>query len=125
MFRWSKPMLTRLLAAMRATSRSVLGTIVALALLGASIPLTPANAGGIGVTSCVRSLFDFSCVERWVEGKSDRSTPGFRDPRDEAESAERERLWTARCHPVIRQDRYGVPRYHYSAPGCEYGRFQD
>jgi hypothetical protein len=123
-FRWREPMLNRLLA-MPASWRPILGPIMVLALLGASGPLTPADAGGIGVTSCVGSFYDFSCVERWSEEKDDRSTPRFRDPEDAAKSAERERLWTARCRPVLKQDRYGVERYHYAAPGCEYGRFQD
>jgi hypothetical protein len=26
-----------------------------------------------------------------------------------------------RCRPSVRQDRYGVPRYHYAARGCEFG----
>jgi hypothetical protein len=39
-------------------------------------------------------------------------------------AAERDRRWVKRCDPVVRQDRYGMPRYSYSssAPGCEYGR---
>ena len=41
-----------------------------------------------------------------------------------AESAERIRLWQARCRPVVRQDQYGVRRYHYAAPGCEYGKYE-
>jgi hypothetical protein len=40
------------------------------------------------------------------------------------ETATRERLWQARCRPVIRQDQYGVRRYHYAAPGCEYGKYE-
>jgi len=45
-------------------------------------------------------------------------------PRAEAENREaenHERLWRARCHPVVKPDRYGVNRYVYAAPGCEYG----
>jgi hypothetical protein len=29
--------------------------------------------------------------------------------------------WEERCRPTIAQDRYGVPRYQYAAPGCEFG----
>lgn len=43
---------------------------------------------------------------------------------EDREAAEHERLWRARCHPVIRQDRYGVNRYVYAASGCEYGRYE-
>jgi hypothetical protein len=35
---------------------------------------------------------------------------------------ERERLWRARCRPVVTQDREGVSRYAYSAPGCDSGK---
>jgi len=34
----------------------------------------------------------------------------------------RDSRWVARCRPQIRQDRYGMPRYIYAAPDCEYGR---
>jgi hypothetical protein len=112
-------MLTRMFSNLR----PILRGIVALALLGSSVPLGPANASGIDVTNCVRSFFDFSCVERW-DWTGDPSTPR-RDPQEEAESAERERQWVARCRPVVKQDQYGVGRYHYAAPGCEFGRFQD
>jgi hypothetical protein len=44
--------------------------------------------------------------------------------REVTEAADRDRLWQARCRPVIRQDQYGVRRYHYSAPGCEYGKYE-
>jgi hypothetical protein len=45
-------------------------------------------------------------------------------PEDEAEKERamaRDRRWMERCRPIIAQDRYGVPRYHYAAPGCEFG----
>jgi hypothetical protein len=48
-------------------------------------------------------------------------------PRSEAEARDidaHERLWRARCRPVARQDRYGVNRYVYAAPGCEYGKYE-
>ena len=48
-------------------------------------------------------------------------------PRAEAEAREaenHERLWRARCRPAIKQDRYGVNRYVYAAPGCEFGKYE-
>jgi hypothetical protein len=48
-------------------------------------------------------------------------------PASEAEAREVERtvrLWRAHCHPAIRQDRYGVSRYVYAAPGCEFGKYE-
>ncbi len=41
---------------------------------------------------------------------------------DELAAAEaRDRRWVERCSPVIRQDRFGMPRYSYIAAGCEFG----
>lgn len=100
------------------------GSIVALVLLATSVPFEPVNADGIDVTSCVGSFGSFSCVERWGPA----GDPLVRLPpalQQDAESAERERKWAARCHPVVKQDQYGVVRYRYAAPGCEFGRFQD
>jgi len=49
------------------------------------------------------------------------------EPRgEELEAAlERDREWLARCKPVIRRDAYGVGKYYYAAPGCEFGRLTD
>ena len=35
---------------------------------------------------------------------------------------EQERLWQARCRPTVQQDMFGINRYAYAAPGCEYGK---
>jgi hypothetical protein len=43
---------------------------------------------------------------------------------EQREAAEHERLWRARCHPAVKQDRYGVSRYVYAAPGCDYGKYE-
>ena len=40
---------------------------------------------------------------------------------EKARLATRDHKWLARCRPVIERDRYGVARYHYAAPGCEFG----
>jgi hypothetical protein len=50
--------------------------------------------------------------------------PPPKTEKEVAEAAERDRLWVARCRPTIRQDQYGVRRYHYAAPGCEYGKYE-
>jgi hypothetical protein len=41
---------------------------------------------------------------------------------DVAGAEARDRRWVERCSPLIRQDHFGMPRYSYSAPGCEFGR---
>jgi len=77
------------------------------------------------VSGCVGTRYSITCVRRW----GDYSDPYVRvlHPQTEAEkalSATRDRKWQARCHPAVFQDRYGVPRYEYGAPGCEFGVFE-
>jgi hypothetical protein len=91
-----------------------------LLALGAAAP--PALAGGVDTLSCGGSWSFFSCVRRLNDRPAEPVAP---DPREQAEAAERERRWLARCRPALRQDRYGVGRYVYAAPGCEYGRTED
>ena len=75
-------------------------------------------------TSCVGSWGLGSCVTHWYKTWDD-DRPRQKTEQEIAESAERDRKWVARCRPVLRQDRYGVDRYEYAAPGCDYGRTQD
>jgi hypothetical protein len=95
-----------------------IGTVAALFALNAS----SAHADGMAVGGCVGSRFSITCVTRWGA----YSDPYIRlvRPQTEAEktlSADRDRKWQARCHPAVFQDHYGVPRYEYAAPGCEFG----
>lgn len=109
-------------------------TLAAIALLHAS----PVQAGSVFSTSCSGG-FGYSygggsgsaygngrCVE--IEGVLRNpyviDVPPPRTEKEIADAAERQRLWEARCRPVIRQDHYGVRRYHYAAPGCEYGKYE-
>lgn len=65
-----------------------------------------------------------------VEVRRDLTNPyviAVPPPVSEAQAHEidkEEHLWRARCHPAIKQDRYGVNRYVYAAPGCEYGKYE-
>jgi hypothetical protein len=98
---------------------------VAVAMLFAP---APAQAGDRWSSNCVRSRGVFSCVEQWGAGGSIIKVievPGPRDDQEAAASAERDRLWLARCRPVSRVDDYGIRRLRYAAPGCEFGRYQD
>ena len=87
----------------------------------------PAHAEGNGteIGGCVGSWDTFNCVWRWG-ANSDPYVRQVPQPASDAEkgiSTERERRWEQRCHPQIALDRFGVPRYLYSAPGCEYGAY--
>jgi len=50
-----------------------------------------------------------------------RRVPQPRDAAGRARAREADQLWVERCRPTIRPDRFGVPRYHYTRPGCEFG----
>ncbi len=114
---------------LRANRRRLLTIFVVLSLveaLGLLIALK-AFADGTITSSCVFSGGLYSCVKNW------RTAPGYSeadrlhglDTRAQAEAIERDRKWQARCRPVIRKDEFGVSRYFYAKPGCEYGKSED
>ena len=96
---------------------------VALSAAILLVILSTAYADGIAVGGCVGSKGGLSCVARWGEAGDPyiRTVPPPADDVERARSAERDRKWEARCHPGIVQDRYGVARYQYAAPGCDFG----
>jgi hypothetical protein len=87
------------------------------------ITWTAAHAQGIRAGGCVGSWNSFSCVTRWGPAGDPfvRLVPQPLDAAERDRAMQRDRRWVDRCRPVIRQDRYGVARYHYSMPGCEFG----
>jgi len=89
-----------------------------------TLPLvTLAYADTLYVGGCVGAPGTVSCVLR-VGPAGDPYIRLVPQPENEAEKAratERDHRWMNRCRPVIAQDRYGVPRYYYAAPGCEFG----
>jgi hypothetical protein len=75
--------------------------------------------------SCVWGAGIASCT--YLENTNGGGAKIVRVPRptsaeDVADAEAREAAWMKRCHPVVIPDQFGVGRYHYSAPGCEYGR---
>jgi hypothetical protein len=85
-----------------------------------------AYADGLAAGGCVGGRASLNCVAHWGEAGDPyvRTVPQPVDEAERTRAAERDRKWEARCKPVIAQDRYGVPRYQYSAPGCEFGVLQ-
>jgi hypothetical protein len=118
-----------------AMSRALLRTatttgLVALALLLAPVSFASAqemggHGGGMEVTSCVGGFTSGNCVRRWQWYEGPNHTAVARDAQNDAAARERFGKWEARCKPVIKQDQYGVGRYHYAAAGCEFGRYED
>jgi hypothetical protein len=82
----------------------------------------PGRAADVETTSCLGSHDVSSCTTVWRRA-DDSFVRIVSAPATalDSEAVERDRQWVARCHPVIKQDRYGVGRYHYAAPGCEFG----
>jgi hypothetical protein len=104
----------------------------------AMLPASPAEAGSIYSTSCSHG-FGYSYGRGWGSGYGSGGcvemkgrlvnpyvieVPPPRSEKEIADAAERDRLWQARCKPVVRQDHYGVRRYHYAVPDCEYGPYE-
>lgn len=111
----------------RTTSLAWLAAFAALALMGAT---SFASAQGPRVTdtitsSCVFAYGTASCVRQFrYNDPGNNGIKQYVEPsaEDVADARERDRAWEARCRPALRQDVYGVSRYVYAAPGCEYGR---
>ncbi len=82
-----------------------------------------AYADGMALGGCVGGAGALNCVVRWGEAGDAyiRIVPQPTNETERAQAAQRDRKWEERCRPTIAQDRYGVPRYQYSAPGCEFG----
>lgn len=98
-------------------------SVVIFAMLMMSGVLGSAHAGEMEATSCVGLNGTFSCITAWrgIDDPNIRSVSTSDSAQEKAAIAERDQQWVARCHPVIKQDRYGVSRYHYAASGCEFG----
>lgn len=109
--------------------RLVAAALTTISSVAAAVPasVVPASADYIRSSNCLGSGGMSSCITRWSDGGDPHiievPQPFSEDERDRA--AARDRKWVARCKPVIHQDRYGVPRYYYAAPGCEFGRIGD
>ncbi len=96
---------------------------IGAAIVLSAITLTSAHAGTAIDLSCVGARGGFNCAAQWVTGGDPylRTVPEALGEAEKAQIAARDRKWLARCHPVVERDSYGVARYRYSAPGCEFG----
>jgi hypothetical protein len=106
-------------------------SLAALSVVGLACMPASASAQGQRFTdtvtgSCVFSYGAAHCVRQYRYNDSGNSgIKHYVEPVEEiAEAREREKVWEARCRPTLRQDYYGVNRYVYAAPGCEYGRLR-
>jgi hypothetical protein len=112
--------------------RSQCAAWMAAGSLAVQIALTGvASAGFTSSSGCISSGFftgGINCVHTKDKGYGGVARIYKVDePRaeDVAAAMQRDRKWMDRCKPVIRRDAYGVGRYYYAAPGCEFGRTDD
>ena len=96
---------------------------VGAAIVLSLIAFTSANAGTVVDLSCVGPAKSFNCAAQWGTAGDPyiRQVPETLGEAEKARLATRDHKWLARCRPVIERDRYGVARYYYAAPGCEFG----
>ncbi len=102
------------------------GAAASLAVAAVTMTLSAAHADGLAAGGCIGGGSSLNCIVRWGEAHDPyiRTVPPPTDEIERTRAAERDRKWEVRCKPVIAQDRYGVPRYQYAAPGCEFGVIQ-
>ncbi len=104
----------------------LIGAAAILSIVAAATNSSAAYADGVAAGGCVGGGGSFNCVVRWGAAGDPyvRTVPQPADEAERTHAAERDRKWQDRCKPTIAQDRYGVPRYQYSAAGCEFGVLQ-
>jgi hypothetical protein len=118
--------LNKLVSAAACRLAARVGAAVGLSVTTMLTIWSAAHAAGIATGGCVGAGASVNCVVRWGEASDPyiRLVPAPADEAEKAQSADRDHKWEQRCRPVIAQDQYGVPRYRYSAPGCEFGVIQ-
>ena len=89
--------------------------------------LTSARAMDVTDTSCVGGWRGYNCVTQSGPAGDPyvRLVPQPLDEDEKSRLEARDQRWLARCRPAIEHDRYGVARYRYFAPGCEFGAGED
>lgn len=107
-------------------SRYALCISASLSVLALAMTWNAAHAEESAAGGCIGGGRSLNCVARWGETRDPyiRIVPQPADDTERKQAAERDRKWEARCKPTIAQDRYGVPRYQYAAPGCDFGVIQ-
>ena len=110
---------------LRCRLRSSRHFAAAIVLSGLLAICGEAHAEGSGVGGCIGSWDTLNCVVRWgpIGDPYVRQVPEPASDTERGVATDRERRWEQHCRPQIAVDRYGVPRYLYAAPGCEFGAY--
>jgi hypothetical protein len=127
--RWERAVLTFHFAFAKRPVRAAraIGAALVLSLLSWCAGLTAAQAQMLGSGGCIGDGYSLNCADRYGPAGDPylRQVPQPLDAAAIARAQQREKRWAERCHPVIALDRYGVSRYRYAQPGCEFGVGED
>jgi hypothetical protein len=110
-----------------AGSLAGLATVGGLAAFMLAAAPAPALAQRTWSTSCVFIYGSISCTSTRRRGPVNPhivTAPDVLSDKERAEIERRDKQWEARCRPELRRDEFGVQRYVYAAPGCEFGRLE-
>ncbi len=104
-----------------------ISAVLMVSLGGTGLDGSGAQAQELNTTGCVGGRHSFVCINDWERANDPfvRHVPHRDDPAARARAIARDRRWVDRCRPVTRPDRYGVARYYYAMPGCEFGVGED
>ena len=97
----------------------------ALASFALSSAPSAAEPGRVITDNCTFTRGSQSCVTIFHKLNPTPHIVQVRQPISDQESAEhqaRDKRWQDRCKPATKQDHFGVERYVYTAPGCEFGK---
>jgi hypothetical protein len=97
---------------------------IGVAMILSAAVITTAAAGGVGDVNCFGDApKSFKCAARWEMSPGDPYVRLVPEPGEAQKAAlkEHDRKWLAHCRPVVERDAFGVARYRYAAPGCEFG----
>ena len=101
----------------------MIGAAFAVSVLTVFVGMASATAQEVITGGCIGTRYSINCATR-IGPAGDPFVRTVAPPLDAAAAAralEREHRWVDRCRPTSEPDRYGVARYRYAAPGCEFG----
>jgi hypothetical protein len=107
------------------SSKALAGGYGVLVSVGLIFSVSPAESIDLDSSNCIGPYRNLSCIELWGQGAVNphiRTVPPASSEQESTAIRRRVERWQARCRPVMRQDAYGVERYRYAAPGCDFGR---
>jgi hypothetical protein len=110
-----------------ARSASAIRAALAASVVFWCAGLASAHAQVVISGGCLGSRYSINCTTHWAPAGDPyvRLVPQPLGVAAIARAKARERRWVDRCRPTLAPDRYGVSRYRYVLPGCEFGVGED